>query len=468
MKREKKLITNSALVFLGGLGKSAAAAVSILVGSFYIHPSDMGIYDLILSTFNLLQPVIIFQIQDGVYRWLLESPEHRNSIVENGFFIAYRNLLIANMLIVPLMMYFQMSNWLMAVVLLNVNCIYPLMQQVTRGLKNHLIFAASGILNALFVSSMSYVCMRYFRMGVKSLYLSQIAANFIAILYLAWKQKIFLLPRCSPRKREYVRPMLKYSIMLVPNSVNQWIMKALDKYCILLFLSPFENGIYTVAHRFPDVFMTFNGMFYASWVEQSIVEYKSNDRDAYFSKIYNAYVCLFFCAILLAVPATKYLIRFLVGMEYQEAWRYTPLLYLSVAFSGMSSFLATGYLSAKRTEGIMWTSLCGSVVNTLINVLLMPRWGLQIAGFSSVCAYFSMWAVRVWQTRKFFKISIQWPIFCLLLLCAAAFSALVQLGNGWLDLALEVLAVFITLVLHWSWIMFLFQWLKRHRAPAQE
>lgn len=35
--------------------------------------------------------------------------------------------------------------------------------------------------------------------------------------------------------KKYSVPMQKYSIMLVPNSVNQWVMKALDKYCILFF-----------------------------------------------------------------------------------------------------------------------------------------------------------------------------------------------------------------------------------------
>ena len=102
-------------------------------------------------------------------------------------------------------------------------------------MKNHKIFAVSGIINGVCILLISYVLMKYFMQGVKGFYAAQIIDNGMSILYLALRQKIcFLQVRGDKRKiRQIMGPMTKYAIMLVPNSVNQWVMKALDKYCIL-------------------------------------------------------------------------------------------------------------------------------------------------------------------------------------------------------------------------------------------
>ena len=344
----------------------------------------------------------------------------------------------------------NMQYKVLIAILLDLNCIYPLFQQITRGLKNHKIFAISGIINGVLALVISYILMKYFNQGVKGFYVAQIVANIAGIAYLGIVQNISIGFWGGDREKikEYSGPMQKYSIMLVPNSVNQWVMKALDKYCILFYLSTFENGIYTVAHRFPDILIMFNNMFYSAWVEQSIVEYKSEDRDVYFSKIYGMYTNVIISIVLIAMPITKYFIHLFVGLEYQEAYRYVPFLYIGVIFLGLSSFIGTGYLGTKHTEGILWTSLAGSVTNTTINIALMPFWGLHIAGISSVCAYFAMWVIRTWQTKKFFKINIKWRTFIPLIVLTFIFAIGVQFNWLWLDMLFELIAVVLAITIN--------------------
>ena len=137
-----------------------------------------------------------------------------------------------------------------------------------------------------------------------------------------------------------------------------------------------------------------------------------------------------------------------VGVEYQEAYRYVPFLYIGVIFLGLSGFIGTGYLGTKHTEGILWTSLAGSLINTVMNIVLMPVFGLQIAGISSVCAYFTMWLVRTWQTRKFFKITLQWALFIPLILLTLIVAIGIQFDFLWLDISFEVLAISLAIFLN--------------------
>lgn len=446
--REKKLIVNSILYFLGSLGKGFSGILVVFVASFYIDPASMGVYDLITSTITLVQPIIIFQINDGIYRWLLEDKKNAGNIIACGFRIAYRNMAAANILLILFLYFFDLEYKLMILMVLNLNCIYPLFQQITRGLKNHRIFAVSGIINGGLVLVVSYVLIKYFSLGVGGIYIAQILAAGTGILYLSVRQRISLFSIHGDREkiRKIRKPMIRYAVMLVPNSVNQWIMKALDKYCILFYLTTFDNGIYTVTHRFPDILIMLNNMFYSAWVEQSIVEYDSEDRDAYFSKIYNIYSNVLCTVVLFAIPITKYFVLAFVGEQYVSAYLYVPFLYIGVIFLGLSGFIGTGYLGAKKTAGILWTSFAGALVNMVINVVGMPRWGLDAAALSSCAAYIVMWGSRLKQTRSFFKIKIDWPRFLMQLSCCVLFAWGVKQDSPMLDFCMVLSAVILAVV----------------------
>lgn len=457
--REKRLLINSILYFFGSLGKGIASIVVVFIASFYVKPDELGIYDLVISTITLLQPVIIFQINDGIYRWLLENPDDKNNIIRSGFAISFRNIAVANFIFIPICYFAKLDNVLTIAILLNLNCIYPVFQQITRGLKNHQIFAISGIINGLSMLAISYALLVYFKTGIVGFYIAQIISNVLGIFYISQKQHIIknLINSSKELAFRYSIPMQKYSIMLVPNSINQWIMKTLDKYCILYFLSTYENGIYTVAHRFPDILIMLNSMFYSAWVEQSIVEYNSDDRDAYFSKIYDSYSNVIISVVLIAIPITKYILAFVSGSDYQSSYQYVPFLYIAVIFLGLSGFIGTGYLGTKKTSGIMWTSLAGSATNVLINIFLMPSFGLQIAGISSVCAYFTMWLIRIFQTQKFFTIKIKWVKFISLMVTAFIFASLVQINSLICDVIMAIIGVTIFAMVNRRIIVALFK-----------
>ena len=452
-KREKNLLLNSILYFFGSLGKGIASILVVFIGSFYIDPPEMGIYDLVVSTIALLQPIIIFQINDGIYRWLLDDSIDKNDTIRTGYRIIFRNIVIANILILIFLPLLEVKYKIFIFVLINVNCFYPVFQQITRGYKNHKIFAISGIINAVLVLGLSWLLLAYSKMGIGGFYLSQIIANAVTIIYLIISQHLpidFWNNMNSKKYSSIGKPMQKYSILLVPNSINQWIMKALDKYCILFFLSKYFNGIYTVAHRFPDVVIMLNNMFYSAWVEQSIVEYESDDRDAYFSKIFNMYSSFLISSILLIMPLTKYVLCFVSGEKYYDAYMYVPCLYISVIFNGLSSFIGTGYLGTKKTEGIMWTSLSGALINTIINVFFMKKFGLQIAGISSIFAYLSMFIARVIQTKKFFTIKIDYRKFIPLIAIAFFYAFIIQFNNVFYDIIMVVFAIFLFILLNWK------------------
>jgi O-antigen/teichoic acid export membrane protein len=63
-------------------------------------------------------------------------------------------------------------------------------------------------------------------------------------------------------------------------------------------------------------------------------------------------------------------------------------------------------LTSKKTKQAFTTSIFGSIINLSINIIFIPIIGIQAASISTFLAFFFMWLVRIYQTRKFYKIKI--------------------------------------------------------------
>ena len=148
----------------------------------------MGGYDLVISTITLLQPVIIFEINDGLYRWLLEDGPDKSDVIRCGYRIVLRNLAAAVLLMALILPRLPVRHRALIGILTVVNCFYPVFQQITRGLKNHRIFALSGILNSILLLSLSLLFLACTDLGTGAFYLAQILANGAAVL-ICWPRR---------------------------------------------------------------------------------------------------------------------------------------------------------------------------------------------------------------------------------------------------------------------------------------
>lgn len=455
MNKEKQLAFNTIAYFFGSLGKGISTILIIFIGSYFISPSSLGTYDLIISTITLFQPVIIFQINDAIYRWLLDPNYDNNHIISIGIKIAVRNLIITNAIFIAGSFFFSIKYSWIVLLLLNVNCLYPIFQQITRGLKNHSVFAKSGIINAVLIITLTILFVCIFKMDILGLYLSQLVANVCSVIYMyAHQRKSIKLWNTEKYERKLGRSMIKYSAMMIPNSINQWVIKTLDKYTILLFLTTYDNGIYSVAHRFPEMLLMFINMFHSAWIEQAIVEYDSDERDSYYSKIFAHYSSFLFGLIIFLIPATKLVFPFVVGQEYRHAWEYVPIMYIGVIFFAFAAFYGTGYLSTRKTGGIMKTSLLAAVINTALNVIFMKPFGLQVAAISSCIAYFVMWIVRLIETRQYFKIKINYMKIIVLTSVCIFYALIIEYTNIWTDIVLVIISMALFILLNKKMIFY--------------
>lgn len=89
------------------------------------------------------------------------------------------------------------------------------------------------------------------------------------------------------------------------------------------------------------------------------------------------------------VALSPLLIRILADEPYYPAWRYIPMLTLSMAAAALSNFMGSVYVVTKKSAASFWTSLVGATANVLLNLWLIPWLGIQ----GAAATFFSCLAV---------------------------------------------------------------------------
>ena len=172
--------------------------------------------------------------------------------------------------------------------------------------------------------------------------------------------------------------MLTYCVPLIPTAVFWWIMGVSDRYLVKWFVESDANGIYAVAYKIPTILTILATVFMDAWQLSAIAE--SGDRRAqarFYARVWDAFfsaVCLCAGGIIAFSPL---LIRLLAAESYYDAWRYIPILTLSMIAAAFSNFMGSVYVVTKKSTASLWTSLAGAAANIALDLLLIPRIGVQ-------------------------------------------------------------------------------------------
>ena len=451
MDRNKKLVNNTIVFAIGNFGSKILAYVMVLVYTHYINASDLGYYDLILTTISLIQPIFLMAFDEGIYRWLIgyEKADKKEVIAT-----CLKATTITSLCCVGLLLFlnlkFQFRDVSLIALFIISSMLYQMLLNAIRGLANNKLYAGSGILNSFLILVFEVIGLIFLSMGIEALLISKILANIITILFIYLRESRFRGISKTPLNRALAKEVFNYSMPLVPNQVSWWIVNSSDRYIILAFLGTAFNGIYTVSNKFPTIITTITGIVYFALQETIIKEYTSDDRDDFYSKTFENYYVLLFCLILCAIPATNVVINWFVSAEYLDAWKFTGFLYLSAVFSALSSFLGIGYQISKETRRSVLSTVSAAGINILINIIFIRFIGLHAASFSTFIAYLSLFIIRIFHSKKYFELKINWLYFGSLTIAAVTMIIGSYYSNIGINIGLTIVAGIIALYLNKS------------------
>jgi len=187
---------------------------------------------------------------------------------------------------------------------------------------------------------------------------------------------------------------LKISLPLVLASLTSWIMVVADRWILLIFRSTEEIGIYSLAYRFGSLFeililmaisRAYNPYIFLKYQKNGILKTeKKNNIFIIYYLISSIFVCTIGFIIL------KPIFPIIVGEGFYQSYKYIILILFGYIFLGLSWFLGYSIYYLKKTNIILIGTAIGASINIILNFVLIPRFGVFGAAFTTTISYMLM------------------------------------------------------------------------------
>lgn len=396
------LLGNTFLISLGTFGSKLLTFVMVRFYTGVLSPADYGTADLIMQTCNLLLPVVSLGIANGVFRFALEQRAQRGSIFSAGLLtICFGGAVL--LAVAPLLPDVAGMGDYTALICgyTLASCLHSLCAQYVRAEGNTALFAGQGILNTALVILFNIVLLIPCRMGVRGYVLSVALADGVCAVYLTLRQRLWRLVTLRP-DRALLGQLLRYSLPLIPTTIFWWITGVSDRYMIAEGLGADAAGLYAVACKIPTILTLLSTVFLEAWQFSAISEAGSSGQDYvdFYSRVWSVFLAVMFLAGGLIIAFCPAEIRLLSAQRYFTAWKYVPVLTMAMIFSAFAAFMGSAYVVTKRSTLSFRTALWGAGANIGLNLLLIPRLGIQGAAVATLASYLLCFSIRVFSVRK--------------------------------------------------------------------
>lgn len=420
-RKSRNLIEGILIYAIGNFGSKILVFLIVPLYTYYITTSEMGNYDLLMTTVNLLTPIVTMQISDAAFRWMIRESEGIDIYVRSTIQVLFANCCITAIAIyiVGLVFPFQYCSYFILVLV--TSRALATVQKLLRGLKNQKLFAISGIVYTVIFLALNIIQICILKKGVVSLFQSSIIANVLSLALIFSLERRLRIQFIRKPDLITIRKLLRFSIPLVPNQLNWWVINSSDRYIIKFFLGAAANGIYAIAYKFPTMLQVVLSLFTTSWQDVAVADMDS-DASKFYSMVFKKLYLFSFSFLWFLNPVTKVFIHWFMNSSYHDASKYVSFLYLGTVFQSFASFYGVGYLRDKRTSQATATSIYGALINAGVNIALIKVIGLQAASISTFLGFAVMWLIREHQNKKELGVKIEWIEFGILFAITLIFS----------------------------------------------
>ncbi len=451
MTKKKELVKNTAIIFIGRMFTQLLTILMLPLYTSYLITAEYGYVDLVLSYITLVVPIVILQLDAGVFRFLISNrgkEEETNKVISSTVSVLLKTVLTASLVYIALMQFinidFKYYILVCAITSLTSSC----MQQISRGLGNNLQFSIASVLTGITTIGLNIYFIVFLNMGALGMILALTLANLLCTVYLFFILKTHKKIKLKYIDKKMTKDLLSYSMPLIPNSISWWIVNISDRTIITAFLSVSANGIYAIANKFPSILNSILGIFSMSWTESASLHIDAEDKDEFFTATVNTSIRFFGCMALGIITCLPFVFPILIDSAYSDAYNYVPILILAALFNMFVINYSAIYIAKKLTKQVMYTSIVSAAINIILNLLFINLIGLYAASISTAVSYALMALYRAKDVKKYVNIKYEYKYILLILIMFVVSTTIFYFKITALDIINLIMVVIISYLLN--------------------
>ena len=229
---------------LGNLGSKLISFLLIPLYTNALTTTEYGVVDLIATVGTVAAPVLTLNICESVMRFALDKDANKEKITQIG-----TNLLLIGMVvglvIFPICQSFNRISQYSVFVYFYVISLAASQLYLCdlRGKELLVYYSIGNVLHTFFIAALNILFLVVFKGGIEGYLNAYIIANILTATYALIMGKGYRSFSFSGVDKKLLQRMIRYSIVLIPNSFMWWIMNSSDRVMVSSMVGIAANGI---------------------------------------------------------------------------------------------------------------------------------------------------------------------------------------------------------------------------------
>ena len=285
--RNKYLIKNTMIFTIGNLGSKLITFFLIPLYTTALTTSEYGVVDLVTTLGTVISPVLTLNICESVMRFALDKNTDKNQITRIGTYLLLFGAIIG-IVIFPFCYYFNNISTYSVLVYLYIISLAASQIYLCdlRGKELLLYYSIGNIIHTFLIAVFNIFFLIVLKKGIEGYLLAFILSNIITAFYAIVMGKSYHSFKKLKIQKQLFFNMIKYSVVLIPNSFMWWIMNSSDRLMVSSMVGIAANGIYAVSYKLPTLVSTLTGIFNQAWSYSAIRAEGTKDESEYNNKIF--------------------------------------------------------------------------------------------------------------------------------------------------------------------------------------
>lgn len=442
------MVKNTIIITIGKICTQLITFFMLPVYTAILSTEEYGIVDLLNTLVSLCLPIVTFQIEQALFRHLIDSRENESEIKNTISTTVITTIIqsIIYLIIFCIVAPFIHNDYKYFLATNVIACIFSsIMLQISRGLGDNKKYAVGSFITAFITVILNIVFIVLFKWGAYGMLAASLIGNIVCSIYILITKKVYKYINIKSYSKNLLKKLWKYSMPLIPNAISWWIFNSSDRIIVSSVLGIAQNGILSASYKFSSVYITIYNIFNMTWTESASLHINDEDSSEFFSKIINTTLKLFTAICFGIIAFMPFAFPLMINEKFGEAYNQIPILMLSSLFNVVVGLLSVIYIAKKNTKAVAKTSIMAAIINLVVNLCLINFIGLYAASISTLASYLIMSIYRLYDVKKYITIKLDKKFVIISIIMMLALLVSYYINN----LYLNVIIVLITILYAW-------------------
>ena len=412
----KRLGRHSAIYGLGGLVQRIVAVLLLPLYTRYLNPSDYGAIEALVALSAVVMTLLRAAIQNSFFRFYFdaEDEQRRLAVVRTAFWFTMGAATFA--LVAGLVLAAPISRALFstgehadlvraAFVGLWASMNYDQLTALFRVEERSISYSIASLANVALTIGLTILLVVVLDKGPLGVLVGNFSGTLILYSVLLGYRRAQLGLEFD---RSLFRRMLAWGMPFVPSVVALSAIDFSDRFFLVKFWDQHELGLYAIGVRISAALLFLLTAFRTAWPAFAFSIRDEDEARRTFAFVMTYVVFVSSWAALALGLGSPWLVRLLTTPDFYEGSRVVAILAFSwVAFGAYVVVLVSIGRARKRRSNWLITG-SAALVNLVLNLVLIPPYGLIGAAVSTLGAYVAMLAGLMWKAQNVYPVPYQW------------------------------------------------------------